>query len=146
MAPSGQAGTNTSSPSTRLEAGSALRSRLGSRLTQPVRVSAKLVLKHFAPQIKAAYGRSELVRRLMKAAEARIRNTLSPEEYGRLGRRVGYATHKAERMLGYRPRFSMAQALPLTAAWLRESGFVQEPPPAAMPAAANWQPHGWVPK
>lgn len=106
-------------------AGSPARSQLMAQAMRPVRSSAKLMLKYLGPQIMAAYSRSELARRVMKAAESRIRNTPVPDEYSVLGRRVSYSSEKAERILGYRPRFPMAEALPLTAAWLRTNGFVR---------------------
>jgi len=99
-------------------------SHLVSTVMEPVRSAARMLLHRFKPQIMAVYTRSELARRVMKAAEARVRNTPSPYEFSYLGRSVSYSTRKAERLLGYRPRFPMALALPLAAAWLRASGFV----------------------
>jgi hypothetical protein len=72
----------------------------------------------------ALYQRSELARRVMKDAEARIRSTPSPYELASFGRRVSYSSEKARRVLGYAPCFPMSEALPLTAAWLRAGGFV----------------------
>jgi nucleoside-diphosphate-sugar epimerase len=40
---------------------------------------------------------------------------------------VSFSSAKATRLLGYQPRFPMSEALPLTAAWLRASGFVLAP-------------------
>ena len=104
------------------------KSRLVSTVMEPVRAGAKLVLRTLKPQIMAVYQRSELARRLMKNAEARVRNTPSPYELAAFGRRVSYSSDKAYRLLGYQPRFPMAEALPLTAAWLRASGFVEARP------------------
>jgi nucleoside-diphosphate-sugar epimerase len=100
------------------------KSRLASTLMEPVRAGAKLILRSLKPQIMAVYQRSELARRLMKDAEARVRNTPSPYELAFFGRRVSYSSEKARRLLGYRPCFPMSEALPLTAAWLRAGGFV----------------------
>jgi nucleoside-diphosphate-sugar epimerase len=100
------------------------RARLGSLAVQPVRRSAKLILKHFQTQITALYQRSELARLAMKRAEHMIRTTPAPAEFAVYRRQVSYGTDKAERVLGYRPRFPLARALPLTAAWLKHSGFV----------------------
>jgi nucleoside-diphosphate-sugar epimerase len=99
------------------------RARLASRAMEPVRYGAKMLLRWLKPQIMAAYQRSELARSLMRAAEARVRNTPNANELEAFGRRVSYSSGKAERLLGYRPRFPMHEALPLTAAWLRASGF-----------------------
>ena len=100
------------------------KARLAQKAMEPVRAVAKTTLKRLKPQIMALYQRSEVARRFMKAAEARVRNTPNANELEAFGRRVSFSNAKAERVLGYRPSFPMAEALPLTAAWLRASGFV----------------------
>jgi len=104
--------------------GAPTRARLSAMAVQPLRKSAKFLLRHFEPQIMAAYQRSDVLRALMKRAERVIRTTPSPGDFAAYRRRTSYATGKAERMLGYCPRFSMADALPLAAAWLHDHGFV----------------------
>ena len=47
-----------------------------------------------------------------------------PDEFAVYSRRTSYSTDKAERVLGYASRFSLTDALPLTAAWLRHHGYV----------------------
>ena len=101
--------------------------RFTQKAMEPVRVVAKATLKRLRPQIMALYQRSELARRFMKAAEARVRNTPNANELEAFGRRVSFSSAKAARLLGYQPRFPMSEALPLTAAWLRASGFVLAP-------------------
>lgn len=103
------------------------KARAAQKLMEPVRYLAKATLRALKPQIMAAYQRSELARRFMKAAEARVRNTPNANELEAFGRRVSFSSEKAERVLGYRARFPLEEALPLTAAWLRASGFVLAP-------------------
>jgi nucleoside-diphosphate-sugar epimerase len=103
------------------------KARLTQQLMEPVRYAAKATLKRLKPQIMAVYQRSELARRFMKAAEARVRNTPNANELEAFGRRVSFSSAKAERVLAYRPRFDLSEALPLTAAWLRASGFLLAP-------------------
>jgi nucleoside-diphosphate-sugar epimerase len=98
--------------------------RFAQKAMEPVRVVAKATLKRLKPQIMALYQRSELARRLMKAAESRVRNTPNANELQAFARQVSFSSAKAERLLGYRARFPMKDALPLTAAWLRAGGFV----------------------
>jgi nucleoside-diphosphate-sugar epimerase len=98
--------------------------RFTQRIMEPVRFCAKAMLRRLKPQIMAVYQRSELARRFMKAAEARVRNTPNANELEAFARRVSFSSAKAERVLGYRPCFPMEEALPLTAAWLRASGFL----------------------
>jgi nucleoside-diphosphate-sugar epimerase len=62
----------------------------------------------------------------MKRAERLIRNTPVPAEFAEYGKRTWYTTEKAQRVLGYRPRFPLSAALPLTAAWLHHHGFVED--------------------
>jgi nucleoside-diphosphate-sugar epimerase len=100
------------------------RTRLSALAIQPMRKTAKMVLKRFQPQITALYQRSDLARVAMKKAEHLIRTTPAPAEFVVYSRQTSFATDKAERMLGYRPLFPLARALPLTAAWLKHSGFV----------------------
>jgi len=88
-------------------------------LLMPVRKTAKLFLKHFQPQIRALYRRSDLAQRLMRSAERSIRNTPSTAEFRLYSHRAFYRTEKAARILGYRPAFKMTEGVALSAAWLR---------------------------
>lgn len=101
-----------------------VRARFGALAMQPVRTSAKIAMKRFEKPIKAVYQKSEMARVLMKRAEHMIRTTPAPQEFTVYSRSASYDTTKAERMLGYAPRFPLSRALPLTAAWLRHSGYV----------------------
>jgi len=112
----------------RLEAERQSRARLSALAVQPVRKSAKLVLKRFQNQVTFVYQRSELARTIMKRAEHLIRTTPAPAEFTVYSRRTSFSTEKAERMLGYKPHFPLARALPLTAAWLKHNGFVTAAP------------------
>lgn len=69
--------------------------------------------------------RSQLARAMMVRAEGLIRTTPVPGEFSVYGRRTSFSTSKAEELLGYRPRFPLADALPMTAAWLHHHGFVE---------------------
>jgi nucleoside-diphosphate-sugar epimerase len=60
----------------------------------------------------------------MKRAEGLIRTTPAPEEFVIYSRKTSYDSAKAERVLGYKPRFAMQQSLPLAAAWLKHHGYV----------------------
>lgn len=108
----------------RIEPQPQTRARLSSLAVQPIRKSAKMVLQRFQSQVTFVYQRSEMARTLMKRAEHMIRTTPAPAEFTVYSRRTSFSTEKAERMLGYKPRFPLARALPLTAAWLKANGFV----------------------
>lgn len=109
-----------------LRAASPVGARVKAMAVLPFRKSAKLALQLFEHQISAVYQRSQLARRVMKRAEALIRTTPAPAEFTVYSRTVSYGTEKAERMLGYRPRFPLAEALPLTAGWLRHHGYLED--------------------
>jgi nucleoside-diphosphate-sugar epimerase len=70
----------------------------------------------------------------MKRAEGLIRTTPAPDAFEVYSKRASFSTAKAEAMLGYQPRFSLDEALPITAAWLAQNGFVA-------PQAANGGSH-----
>jgi nucleoside-diphosphate-sugar epimerase len=100
------------------------RARLAARAMLPVRMAAKTALKRFGPQVMGLYQRFELARKIMKTAEAKIKTTPVPGEFAVYSRRVSYSTEKAERLLGWQPRFPLATSIPLTAGWLERNGFV----------------------
>lgn len=100
------------------------RARRSARLVDPLRKSAKFMLRHFEKPIMEAYRRSQLARTVMKRAEGVIRSTPAPAEFSVYSRDAVYPTDKAERMLGYQPRFPLDRALDLTGEWLRRNGFV----------------------
>jgi len=89
----------------------------------PLRKSAKFLMNHFQKQVMGVAQSSPLARGMMVRAEGLIRTTPVPSEFEVYSREVAYSTGKAERRLGYRPRFPLSEALPLTAAWLRHHGY-----------------------
>lgn len=91
---------------------------------KPARDAAKFALRRFQPQIMALYQRSSLAKWSMKRAEAMFRAAPTPGEFRLYGRAVTYPTAKAERLLGYRPRFPLADGLRLSAQWLRHHRYI----------------------
>jgi nucleoside-diphosphate-sugar epimerase len=105
-------------------------SRLSATVMKPVKSGAKLLLKHFQPQIMRVYQRSTLAKAAMKRAEQAIRQAPNDAEFRLYGKKLSIETGKAERLLGYRPRFDMARGLDLSAQWLRHSGYAPTEAPA----------------
>lgn len=101
--------------------------RLRAAAVHPIRKSAKFLIARFQPQIMEIAERSPLARNAMVRAEGLVRTTPNPAEFAVYQRQTSYSTSRAEETLGYRPRFPMAKALPLTAAWLRHHGYVTSP-------------------
>jgi nucleoside-diphosphate-sugar epimerase len=94
-------------------------SRLAAATMMPVRKSAKAMLKYFPGPIKHIYQHSAHGRALMKRAEQVIRTTPTSAEFDLYSRKAFYLSKKAERLLGYRPRFALTEGVELSAAWLR---------------------------
>jgi nucleoside-diphosphate-sugar epimerase len=73
------------------------------------------------------YKRNALAKIVMRKAESVIRQTPTVAEYDLYSRDLSFPIGKAERLLGYRPVFTMADGVALSAAWLRHHRYV---PPA----------------
>jgi nucleoside-diphosphate-sugar epimerase len=101
--------------------------RVRAAAVQPLRKGAKFLISRFESQIMGIAQRSELARNAMVRAERLVRTTPAPAEFAVYGRQASYSTERAEELLGYRPSFPMARALPLTVGWLRHHGYVTSP-------------------
>jgi len=98
-------------------------SHLSARLMAPVRTSAKFLLAHCGDATKTLYDRYAIAKTVMRFAERTIKKTPSMGEFGLLGRTASFPTNKAEARLGYAPKFTMADGIGLSVAWLRHHGF-----------------------
>ena len=98
-------------------------SHLSAHLMAPVRASAKFLLANFGDAVKALYDRYALAKTVMRFAERTIKKTPTTGEFGLLGRSVRFPITKAETRLGYAPKFSMADGIELSVAWLRHHGY-----------------------
>jgi nucleoside-diphosphate-sugar epimerase len=96
-----------------------LTSHLAAAAMMPVRKAAKLLLQHFRDPILTLYKRHAVMRRVMRRAEAAIRQTPTTSEFDLYRRRVHFSAEKVERVLGHRPRVSMMQGLELVGPWLK---------------------------
>ena len=101
--------------------------RLASAVMQPVRNSAKFLLKRFQEPILHLYKTNPVAKVVMRRAESMIRQTPTVAEYDLYSRTLSFPTTKAERLLGYRPVFSMADGVALSAGWLKHHRYVTPP-------------------
>ncbi len=101
-----------------------LTARAGAWLLQPLRASAHFLLAHQRDRIMALYDRYPPVRRFMRRAESLLRRVPATGEFSLYSRAAFYLTGKAQRLLGYQPRFTMASGVTLSAAWLRHEGYL----------------------
>jgi nucleoside-diphosphate-sugar epimerase len=102
----------------------AFTARAGAWLTQPVRKSAKFLLKRYENQIMGLYRRFWLAKQIMRRAERVIRQVPTPAEFRLCSRKAFYVTEKAARVLGYDPKFTMGHGIALSVAWLKHEGYV----------------------
>jgi UDP-glucose 4-epimerase len=96
------------------------RSRLAAAAMQPIRSSAKLVLRQAPGLVKAVYQRSALARRIMKGAESAIRQTPTAGEFKLYSIRASFPIERARTQLDYRPAFSIEDGISLSVRWLRQ--------------------------
>ena len=94
-------------------------SHLAASVMMPVRKGAKALLRRFGGPILTLYKRNALARRVMRRAEATIRQTPTMGEFQLYSRPVTFSAAKAKRVLGYRPSVPMATGVDLIGAWLR---------------------------
>jgi nucleoside-diphosphate-sugar epimerase len=85
----------------------------------PVRKSAKFLLERFRDPILSLYKKNALVRRVMRGAEATIRQTPTMNEFEFYQRRVHFSGERAVSAMGVRPNTSMTAGLAFVGAWLR---------------------------
>lgn len=103
-----------------------LESRQRAALMQPIRVGGKFALKHGQAILKQISQRSSLVNRWLRSTERAIKMTPSPVELRLFNRQAYYAATKAQRLLGYQPRFDLDRGLELTVDWLAHAGLVDQ--------------------
>ena len=96
------------------------------RALQPLRGFARFGAKRFEWGLKRLAQGSPVAREAMLRTEKLLRHTPAPSEFEVYSRRTSFSTDKAEKMLGYRPRFPLNEALSLTGAWLKHHGFVHD--------------------
>ena len=97
-------------------------------LMEPVRALAKMGVRRFGSILRVASRRSRPLRRLLESSEQRIKTTPRPIELSLYDRRAHYVATKAQRLLGYAPRYDVNTGLELTIRWLEHVGLVERGP------------------
>ncbi len=100
-------------------------SALSAWAMQPVRAAAKFALRHFQAPIMTIYQRYDLAKKVMKLAERMIKKSPTSNEFRLFSKSGRFATTKAERVLGYRARFSMEDGISMSVQWLFHHGFIK---------------------
>jgi nucleoside-diphosphate-sugar epimerase len=95
-------------------------------LMEPVRALGKFGLEHFQGPLKAISQRSRPIKGLLQSVEASIKTTPRSVELSLFNRQAHYVSTKAEKLLGYKPRFDVSSGLKLTVRWLDHVGLVDQ--------------------
>ena len=93
------------------------------KLLKPVRFAGNIARDHFMPQLKIIAENVELADKLMRITEKKLKSTPASEELELYSRKTTYSTESINKMLGFKPSFSLDQGLEQTVNWLRDSGF-----------------------
>jgi nucleoside-diphosphate-sugar epimerase len=91
---------------------------------QPLRAAAHLAARRMKSPLRAVAGRFRLAQSLLRSARSSILSIPTGNEVRLYGREVSFSPAKAERVLGYVPRFTMADGVALSAAWALHHGYV----------------------
>ncbi|MBN1202245.1 MAG: NAD(P)-dependent oxidoreductase [Anaerolineae bacterium] len=102
------------------------RARLRSTVMVPVRMTARVVRDNFEAPVKRVAQRFRPAKKLMQVLEQFIVTTPRLSELSLYNRQATYVTHKAQDVLGYRPRYDVDAGLDLTVQWLRHVGLADE--------------------
>ena len=103
------------------------RAKLKAALIEPVRTAAKFVRNHFEKPIKQVAARYAPAKQVMKYVEQTMKTSARPSDFSLFSRQAVYSVSKAERLLGFKPRFELETGLALSVRWLRQVGLVDAP-------------------
>ena len=101
-------------------------SRVQATIMEPVRSSAKLILKQFGKPLRKMYLRSREARYAMQHFERYMKTTPRMAELSLYNRNTLYLSTKAQHVLGYRPGIDVNTGLQLTACWINHLGLLEE--------------------
>ncbi len=102
--------------------------RVRSTMMEPIRSSARFILNHFEVPIRRLSENCRPAKRLMKYIDKSIRTTPRMADLSLYNRDAIYLTTKAQRMLGYKPKYDIDRGLEMTTRWLIHVGLVDGRP------------------
>jgi len=100
------------------------RTRLRTRIMEPVRSSSKFVLDHFENHLKKISQKYRHLGNVMRSFEKTMKTSPRQQELSLYNRNAIYLTEKAHDILGFKPRFDVDSGLELTVRWLNHLGLV----------------------
>lgn len=100
-------------------------SRAQATLMEPVRSSAKVILKQFEKPLRKMYLRSREARYAMQHFERYMKTTPRLAELSLYNREARYLDVKARHILGYQPQIPLDTGLQLTAGWIEHLGLLE---------------------
>jgi nucleoside-diphosphate-sugar epimerase len=95
------------------------RARLNSALVTPLKVGLRWMVSRFRPAIALAGRKSPLFRKMARRTETSLQARPGTQELALYGRNIHCDTSKAKEILGFEPRYGIAEGLDLSVSWLR---------------------------
>ncbi|MFX0195380.1 MAG: NAD-dependent epimerase/dehydratase family protein [Candidatus Hodarchaeota archaeon] len=121
-----------------LRAISPARSKMKTAVRDRIISFTSYFLDRFGDTIMDIYMRGGVLRKIMKQVKNSLDTTPSSTELQNLySRDAFFVTSKAQRMLGYKPKFDLAAGLRMSVLWLDHHGFLHQPPSLPGNASAS---------
>jgi nucleoside-diphosphate-sugar epimerase len=99
-------------------------SRLRAAILEPAKAWAQFLLDHFGSPLQRMYERFREAKAAMRLAEGSIKTTATRADLNLYSRNAVYLTAKAQKVLGYNPRFNVDAGLRMSVRWLEHLGLV----------------------
>ncbi len=93
--------------------------KAASGIFTPVKSIARYILKHHGEIVARMYQRYQLIQKVMKATEQKMKTSPGNEELSMFGQNVHYSISKAESLLGFVPAFTVNEGLAMSVEWLK---------------------------
>jgi nucleoside-diphosphate-sugar epimerase len=100
------------------------KSKINAALMEPVRTSAKFIVKQLESPLKKMYERFRYIRTLMQYAEKSIKTIPKLDELSLYNRQAIYVAKMAREKLGFKPKFDVSFGIQMNVHWLQHSGLV----------------------
>ena len=100
--------------------------KLSASIMEPIRSSAKYARDHFEKPIKNLAANFGPAKQVMKYLERKIKTTPRMEDVSLFSRKANYKAEKAQRIIGFTPRFNLDAGLALTIPWMKQVGLLKD--------------------
>ena len=97
-------------------------SKLKAILIQPIKSFGFFIRDHYMEQLKKIAGKYSFIKALLKKTEGLIKSTPTMMELSLYNRDAIYDSKKAQRILEFKPKFTIDKGLKISTAWLKHHG------------------------